>query len=229
MNDHRARRLHIGSGDVPLAGWTNIDLLPYPNVDLIADVTRPLPFENVQFVFAEHFIEHLAFDDAAAFLRECRRILSPQGVLRLSTPNLDWVWSTQYHCGEWTTEDAAIQECFNLNRGFYGWGHRFLYNSQTLTALLHSAGFRTVELVTYGESRHPELRDLERHERSQDTPELPHVIIAEAEGIGTTLDLAVPYAVSYRRDTNLRWHALQYAALGFLRLGTRFLRAIGLK
>src|SRR5438270_9161033 len=48
-------KLHIGAGTSPLAGWTNVDILPYPGVDAVLDVTRGLPFENVELIFAEHF------------------------------------------------------------------------------------------------------------------------------------------------------------------------------
>lgn len=63
------QKLHIGCGDVALAGWVNIDLTPYPAVDLVHDVTKPLPFESCSFIFAEHFIEHLSLHDGLRFLR----------------------------------------------------------------------------------------------------------------------------------------------------------------
>ena len=44
------------------------------------------------------------------------------------------------------------------------------------------AGFRSVSFYRYGESAAVELAGLERHQTWEDTPELPHVIIAEASG-----------------------------------------------
>src|SRR5688572_1785254 len=84
-------KLHLGCGPLALPGWLNIDNEPYAGVDRVLDVTAGLPFEDVQFIFAEHFIEHLSFDASTALMRECRRVLREDGVLRLSTPNLDWV------------------------------------------------------------------------------------------------------------------------------------------
>jgi len=69
-----------------------------------------------------------------------------------------------------------------MNKAFRGWGHQFLYNRQTLTEVLIEAGFGTIETVAYGESRHPALRNLERHETYIDTPETPHIIVLEASG-----------------------------------------------
>lgn len=164
-------------------GWVNIDNQAYPGVDAVLDVTLGLPFENVETVFAEHFIEHLSLDDARNFLRECRRILSEDGILRLSTPNLDWVWATHYNPGRWQSDQQAMNECFSLNRAFRGWGHQFLFNRHTLEALLRDVGFATVTWCRYGESEHEALRGIERHETWEDSPDLPHVLVVEAAGI----------------------------------------------
>ena len=68
-----AERLHIGSGPQILPGWVNIDNVRYRGVDRVFDVTKGLPFRDVQYIFAEHFIEHLDFHDAMYLMRECRR------------------------------------------------------------------------------------------------------------------------------------------------------------
>ena len=89
-------RLHIGSGNVRLPGWTNVDAQRLPGVDVVADVTRGLDFAAAEAVFSEHFLEHLAVDDALRFLLEAHRVLMDGGWVRLTTPNLDWVWLTHY-------------------------------------------------------------------------------------------------------------------------------------
>ena len=122
----RVDRLHIGCGTEAIAGWINVDNKPLPGVDRVLDVTAGLPFENVTAIYAEHFIEHLAFDQGLAFLAECRRALSADGVLRLSTPNLDWVYATHYRLDAATPPQQAFADCLVLNRAFHGWGHQFL-------------------------------------------------------------------------------------------------------
>jgi predicted SAM-dependent methyltransferase len=175
-------RLHLGSGQSPLPGWINIDLQPLPGVDRVLDVRRGLPFENVAAIYGEHFLEHLELEEGLACLVECRRVLAADGILRVSTPNLDWVLASHYRYGRWTAEDEAVSDCFRMNRAFHGWGHRFLYNRQTLAAAFRAAGFSTITMHRYGESDVPELAGLERHEKSGDTVELPHVLVAQASG-----------------------------------------------
>lgn len=192
-------KLHLGSGPQILPGWVNIDNLPYPGVDKILDVTAGLPFRDVDFIFAEHFIEHIPYPDAMNLLRECRRVLGPNGVLRLSTPNLDWVWATHYSLS--LSEPDQVRACFEINRAFRGWGHQFLYNERTLRSTLFDAGFAEVTRVEYGASSHDELRGLERHEKSTDYGELSHILIVEAHGVGGNAPeyLGAPRA-DYLRD-----------------------------
>lgn len=180
----RAERLHIGSGPENLAGWVNIDIVRYPGVDCVLDVRRGLPFKDVRFVFAEHFIEHLDLNAAMYLFLECRRVLRDDGVLRLSTPNLDWVWASHYDLAASTQE--TVGNCFKLNGAFHAWGHQFLYNEATLTSLLREAGFASIVTREYGHSIHPELQGLERHERSEDFEGLADILIVEASGRGGT-------------------------------------------
>src|SRR5690242_15298780 len=180
-DDGRPKRLHIGCGQQAIPGWINIDNQGLPGVDQVLDVRSGLPFRGVAAIYAEHFLEHLSLDDGLAFLRECRRVLADDGTLRLSTPSLEWVLTTHYRWYEVAPENR-LSDCVRLNRAFHAWGHQFLYNAPTLAAALRAAGFARAEFRAYGESEVPELTGLERHEKSDDTPELPHVLIVEGSG-----------------------------------------------
>jgi predicted SAM-dependent methyltransferase len=191
---HRCRRLppggrlHVGCGPLHLDGWINIDKFRSAATDHVVDVRFGIPFRELAFIFAEHFIEHLSYREIVNFLRDCRAALSATGVLRLSTPNLDWVYRTQYHLTEWQNEPERVRDCFALNKSFRGWGHQFLFNRATLHAMLRQAGFATIEDCSYGASRHSELAGLERHERNEDLPDAPHILIVEASGRRTEAD-----------------------------------------
>jgi SAM-dependent methyltransferase len=197
-------RLHIGSGQRHLAGWVNIDHQKLPGVDRVVDVRDGLPFEGVAMIFAEHFLEHLPLEDGLSFLGECRRVLRPDGILRLSTPNLAWVLATHYrHDGSLPPEEGLL-DCLRTNRAFHGWGHQFLYNRSALALALRAAGFATVTFHAYGESSHPELQGVEGHEKSQDVPELPHVLIAEATGAAPPEPLSAAWLAEFQRDMAAR-------------------------
>ncbi len=169
--------LHIGCGDQRLDGWVNVDRQELPSVDVVVDVTAGLPFDDAAALFAEHFLEHLPLDEAIAFLLEAHRVLAAGGRLRLSTPNLDWVLATQYRE---SGAGAAASGALRLNRAFYGWSHRFLWNRPLLAEALAAAGFTELRWCRHGESEWETFRGLERHEPYDDTPDLPHVLIVEA-------------------------------------------------
>jgi predicted SAM-dependent methyltransferase len=176
--DTQATKLHIGSGDRRLEGWINVDLLPLPGVDVVADVTEGLHFSGVEAIFAEHFLEHLRLNKAIDFLVEAHRVLEPGAWMRLSTPNLDWVWLTQYELK--AEPDAKIDFALRLNRGFHAWGHQFLWNRDFLERALLAAGFSDLTWCAYGSSPRPLFNGIERHETYDDSPDIPHVLIVEA-------------------------------------------------
>lgn len=72
------------------AGWINADHNPSARDVQHVDLLAPLPFPDKTFdvVYHSQFIEHLPDDRALAFMNECHRILRPQGVLRVVTPDL---------------------------------------------------------------------------------------------------------------------------------------------
>lgn len=208
MNRQGRVRLHLGCGTVRLPGWINVDRSWQARADLLADLHRGLPLRRADLIFAEHFLEHLDPAAALSLLEACRRVLSDDGVLRLSTPDLDYVWASSYPSrwralttrrsaalivpDEWPHDLEAVRDAFALNKAFHGWGHRFLYNRATLEAALRRAGFAAVDFLAYGESEHEELRGLERHERYPDLAGISHVLVAEATGRAAPEDAPWP-------------------------------------
>ena len=198
-------RLHVGCGRVHFEGWLNLDVQDLPGVDLVVDVSGGLHFRDVEAVYAEHFLEHLEIDQAVAFLRDVHRCLRPGGLVRLSTPNLDWVWETHYS----TASGPAVRkiEGLRLNRAFHGWRHRFLWNRELLGDALSACGFRDLVWCRYGESAREVFRGLERHDTYQDRPDLPHVLIVEAEkgpadpdALAALLDLLEREFLAFKND-----------------------------
>ena len=170
-------RLHVGCGARRLEGWLNLDLQPLNEVDLAHDVTRGLPFEDVEAVYAEHFLEHLGASAAVGFLVDAHAALAADGVIRLSTPNLDWVLAA--HSSRGLSAPDRVRLGLGVNRSFYGWGHRFLWSRALLERAFLAAGFTGLSWHAYGESDDPRFEGLEQHETYPDTPDLPHVLVVE--------------------------------------------------
>jgi hypothetical protein len=175
------RRIHVGSGPhALLADWWNVDIRPFRGVDEVADVTQPWPWPEVDYVFGEHFLEHLDPADAVAFVVEAGRRLSPGGRLRLSTPAIEYAWRTHVATAD-DDERRVAEATYRMNRWFHGWGHRFVWSRPLLGRLLSESGYAPVTFHAYGESDDPVLAGLEQHGGYDVTADgYPSVWIVEA-------------------------------------------------
>ncbi len=83
------KKLHLGSGGHLLRGWDNLDINPQSGA-IHCDLTKQLPYpkDSVQYIFTEHFIEHIDELDGLKLLRNCYRVLVPGGKLRITCPDL---------------------------------------------------------------------------------------------------------------------------------------------
>jgi ubiquinone/menaquinone biosynthesis C-methylase UbiE len=80
------RKLEIGPSSRHLRGYETIGM-EYSTVK--ADVSKPLPYEDCLFdeVLASHVIEHIEWYRTQEVLTEWSRILKPNGVLKIWTPD----------------------------------------------------------------------------------------------------------------------------------------------
>jgi len=153
--------LNIGCGDVYMDGWVNIDLTS-KKADLRHDLRTPLPYEEgmVDFIYNEHFIEHLTVQDGVVVMKEFYRVLKKGGVLRIATPDLDYLifkyifgWKRQdwikTYGYEWLKTRAEM-----INLCFREWGHQYLYNKEELCRRLKEAGFNDVRPCKLLKSRY---------------------------------------------------------------------------
>ncbi|QDT03590.1 hypothetical protein K227x_19740 [Rubripirellula lacrimiformis] len=85
--------LNVGCGRCYHPAWTNIDLVAATPEVRAYDLRRGLPYADHSFdgVYHSHVLEHLSPDAARSMLRECRRVLSPGGVLRVVVPDLEGI------------------------------------------------------------------------------------------------------------------------------------------
>lgn len=167
-------KLHIGAGHVSHPGWLNTDIEPRDKNVIYLDMTKHMKFpdETFSYIYSEHNIEHVPYADGLNMLRECRRILKPNGVFRLATPDLDFLLSLNDEADDerkeyiaWSAKFSGIEPTATavINNAFRAWGHQFLYDAGTLERALRLAGFKNVARENYNESRHAPLRGIERH------------------------------------------------------------------
>lgn len=170
-------KLHIGCGPHILPGWLNTDIAPLKGA-IYLDATKRFPFKSgtFEFIYCEHMLEHISISSGEAFLSECLRVLKPEGVLRIATPDMAclfviWTESETHQMREYIANAARhfvgyprlANKCLTINNFFYNWGHQFIYDEETLVWLLRKTGFAAIQRTKVSESTHASLRGLERH------------------------------------------------------------------
>jgi len=165
--------LNVGCGTDYKEGWVNIDNNSDDNiekVDLDWDLRNPIPFPDgsVDFIFNEHFQEHLTVEEGIGVNKDFLRTLKPGGILRIATPDLEQVADSYLHSS--LDKDPVIKQ-FNIdfvktraewiNMAFSWWGHKYLYDYEELERRLKEAGFTNVKRVKIGDSEYAELRNVE--------------------------------------------------------------------
>jgi predicted SAM-dependent methyltransferase len=156
-------RVNVGCGKDIRDGWWNIDYVRFPGVQEIRDVTRPWRHRNLQYVFAEHFLEHLTLHQGIEFLRRAGNALASGGVIRVSTPNLTHVLMMNYRLAAEPGSPQRLHDTIATNGCFHGYGHKFLYSEEFLIHVLLEMGFAKAHAFDFGASDNPDLRDMERH------------------------------------------------------------------
>lgn len=173
-------KLHVGCGTVYIDGWVNIDNNSDHNItklDLNFDLRNPLPYKDnsVDFIYNEHFFEHLSVEEGLNALLNFKRVLKPGGVMRIAMPDLlDIV--KMYNNDNWKTEYAETfkehgmefiktkAELININ--FRWWGHKWMYDWEELERRLREVGFTQIKQCELRKSDYPELCGLESRSES---------------------------------------------------------------
>lgn len=200
------KKVHVGCGPhAIMQDWWNIDIRKFPGIDEAVDATASWPYMDLHFIYAEHFLEHIALDKALLFLIHAGNSLRKGGILRLSTPNLEWVIHTHFQTGP-VEQSKRLAETLRMNRAFHGWGHQFLYSAEMLAHILRALGYADVVHCEYGQSAHPELYNLERHGNYVFTGGFPSVVIFEAAR-GPSALKAPPELTEYLHHNFLRYVA----------------------
>lgn len=166
-------KLHLGCGQNCFKGWVNIDI-DSSKADFNHDLTMPLPYKDnsVDYIYNEHFIEHLTVHQGVNFLIECHRVLKPEGILRIATPNVTYAllryfffwrkqgWIDKYGYGYLKTRAEMI------NLVFHEWGHQYLYNKEELTRRLKESGFQKINKAKRNKSKFSVFRNIETRKES---------------------------------------------------------------
>lgn len=193
---HTVRKLQIGAQSNSIDGWLNVDIHPKSETVAYMDATEPFPFsdDSLDYIFSEHMIEHISFEDGHFMLKECFRVLKKGGKIRISTPDLAFLFGlyskektdTQIRYINFSVERylknrVPAMDTIVINNFMRDWGHQFVHDEKSLRHLLSTVGFVNIKRMIVGESEDAQLRNVEQHGK-EITEEFNHLesIVMEA-------------------------------------------------
>lgn len=144
-------RLNLGCGPNVKAGWVNIDQAAPGALPLDLREDLPFPDGSVDWIYSEHFFEHLEYPrEVRHLLAEARRVLVPDGRLTIGVPRVENALR-DYASGSdaWFAlmrEGIHPAWCntrmHNINYLFRQEGeHQYAYDFETLATVLRESGF----------------------------------------------------------------------------------------
>jgi predicted SAM-dependent methyltransferase len=167
-------KLNIGCGPNRKQGWINIDLSL--EAELSLDMRERIPFDNssATIIYSEHFLEHLDYpNDAKHFLRECFRVLEPNGLFRVGVPDtaaplLDYAgvgngwWLQACKIEFWHPEWCKTSMDY-INYHFrQDTEHRYAYDFETMESVLKETGFVEIEKCEFDPALDTKSRNMAR-------------------------------------------------------------------
>ena len=83
--------LNLGCGSRYRKDWINIDFVSTNKNIIVHNLLKGIPFKDNTFnvVYHSHLLEHFSRTEASDSIKECYRVLKPNGIIRVVTPNLE--------------------------------------------------------------------------------------------------------------------------------------------
>ena len=155
--------------------------LPWPKIKLV-DIRKKLPLEekSVKYIYCSHVIEHFEFWQALLILKECRRVIENDGLIRIIVPDIEKLIGiyrrnlekefprpAQQFCRYWWGYDKdKIPENFweKINRIFIR-DHKWHYDQKEMVFILKQAGFSKIKILSFQEGKTPDIDKLDLPEQ----------------------------------------------------------------
>lgn len=145
------------------------------------DVTNGIPHidDSVELIYHSDILEHFSYHEALAFLKECHRVLKPDGLMRVCVPDfykiIEAYWIDKMdrfndvQPKEYSEVDSRSIKASMLLFGSLGstqtayQGHQMMYDADGLKELLESVGFTDVKKMRIDVSQSPFICNKDVH------------------------------------------------------------------
>jgi len=141
-------------------GWFNIDGAKHSNVHLITkDIGNlPLDSESAELIYCSHAIEYFDREEIIPILKEWKRILIPQGTLRLAVPDFRSM-AMLYSKGNIKLEQILGPLYGKMQMNDTTIYHKTVYDLESLKKLLTDIGFSNIRTYDWRATEHSQFDD----------------------------------------------------------------------
>jgi hypothetical protein len=142
-------KLNLGCGADKREGYLNIDLQPFFEPDLVADIRelKTLPSNTYEEILANDCLEHLPRNDTERTLIEWNRVLKQNGLLRLRVPSATCLFEQLTWESKQSVEDQKllIQVLYGT-QNYEGDWHYTSFTKPLLNYYLNTSGFNVLTM-----------------------------------------------------------------------------------
>lgn len=135
-------KLNLGCYDKKLPGFTNVDIRPECDPDVVDDAFKLETFEeeSVDLIYCSHMLEHLSYKDTLSALRRWNTLLKRGGILRLAVPDFNALCRRYMYTGN---IEEVLHSMMGSQKHPFDF-HLNCFDQDRLTALLVATGFSNV-------------------------------------------------------------------------------------
>lgn len=186
-------KINIGSGISGAPGWFNIDNSPTVLLSRIpvvrrmsripqwpadvrrVDVRKGLPFggATVGCIYSSHTFEHFTWEESLEVAKECFRILQPGGVMRIVVPDLGALMRDYMQDASPLASHSFLHR-LSLSHNIFdllhpGSHHSQMFDEKSMIHLFREAGFASPAVMAFGQSRIPNIAEVELQSRKSES------------------------------------------------------------
>lgn len=138
-------KLNLGSGELPILGYTNVDM--YCEADVVGDM-RLLSFSGVTEVEMSHVLEHIAWIDVPPLLERIRGWMESGAKIRVEVPDMCEIMRRGESDPLWQTYIYGSQ---SPHAGEF---HKSGFTEDSLRGLMQMVGFTEIVTQTFQSPHH---------------------------------------------------------------------------
>lgn len=156
FHDNEVNKLEIGVGSSARKdGFITSDINLKTNFPFDLRLGLPFPDHSIDFIYAEHVLEHFDYNDLRVLLKDCHRVLKSNGTMSIVVPNANIYLTAYFQPKEFEFKKYCLHD-FGLsykhkidyvNYIFYmGGHHRYMFDEESILMILKEEGFHNVQL-----------------------------------------------------------------------------------